>query len=103
MWPELIHEIAQHACPNCGSVGVMGLSMSQYRFVCSACHAANIDPFAVGPWDTKQRLLDTVNGEPVSYYVADRIEAEPAEPDENWLAFYKNLFDGSNRRVVKGG
>lgn len=103
MWQDLVAEMSKHRCPQCGQIGTMGIMMTQYRVVCQMCGAQNLDPFATGPWDDKQRLLDTVEGEPVYYYAVDQREVDPLDPDPNWVEFYRFLFGESSKRVIKGG
>jgi hypothetical protein len=96
-------DIAERKCPNCGEFGRIELLISEFRFRCRKCTSKLIDPWAIGPWDEKEILIDTVEGDRVSLYV-DKSEPveEPLEPRQEWLDFLKHLYgDAGKRQYVK--
>lgn len=96
----LINDIQGRRCPNCGEYNSFEILLTDYRFRCRMCGSKQIDPWAIGPWDEHQLILDTMEGDRVSCYRAEEVEPEePREPNKNWLEFLKKEFEGAaNRR-----
>lgn len=91
MMQDVQLEIQQRTCPNCAAEESLTLILPQYRVLCQACKNYLIDPFAIGPWDQKERVLDWKDGEVVSFYVAPKYERPASDPDQNWIDFMKYL------------
>ena len=95
-------DIIGRRCPNCGKEGMIEILKTEWRFRCRACNSRTIDPWAIGPWDTNKIILDTVQGERVSFYLSGEQEPEPERDiDERWGDFFREVFKDHAKRVVR--
>jgi hypothetical protein len=96
IYHEFLIELERHVCPKCGVLGSMQLMMHTYVVTCQACKATHLDPFAVGPFDSKEIVSDILDGAVVATYFVDKLEVDEQEPNQAWLDFIK--FERSSRR-----
>lgn len=100
MYTELQNVLKTRACPKCTVVGRMTIMESQAYIQCGACHATHLDPFEVGPWET--RIVESVDEKIVSAYTITKKEPEPLEENEKIRDFYKFMNKDAASRMVEG-
>jgi hypothetical protein len=104
MLENVLIEIRQRTCPKCRVKGSLDIQMNHAMVVCRNCHRSHIDPFEIGPWEEQPMLLDTRDGETVSFYVPPLKSPEsPKDIVEPKAEFYKYVFEGMRDRVIEGG
>jgi hypothetical protein len=69
--------------------------MATYVFNCTYCGADYLNPYAIGPWESKNTILDNLGGDVVSSYTVEDKEPKLGEDELNisYLLFMKYLYD----------